>query len=257
MIDEGWKHFNSMYKEYGISPRMEHYACMVDLLGRSGFLEEAMQLINSMPFEADALVWRTLLGACRVHSNIALGKQAAEMVIEKEPNDSAGYILLSNLYASVGQWNKVAEIRKTMKKKNLGKEAGSSWIEIENTVHKFHVGDTSHPQAEEIYKELDQLVTEIKEVGYVPDTSSVVQDVEDEQKEEFLLQHSEKIAVTFGLINTSKPKRITVFKNLRVCGDCHNAMKYISMVKEREIVLRDSNRFHHFKNGICSCNDYW
>ncbi|KAF7148937.1 hypothetical protein RHSIM_Rhsim03G0201700 [Rhododendron simsii] len=257
MIDEGWKHFNSMYKEYGISPRMEHYACMVDLLGRSGFLEEAMQLINSMPFEADALVWRTLLGACRVHGNIALGKQAAEMVIEKEPNDSAGYILLSNLYASVGQWNEVAEIRKTMKKKNLGKEVGSSWIEIENTVHKFHVGDTSHPQAEEIYKELDQLVTEIKEVGYVPDTSSVLQDVEDEQKEEFLLQHSEKIAVTFGLINTSKPKRITVFKNLRVCGDCHNAMKYISMVKEREIVLRDSNRFHHFKNGICSCNDYW
>ncbi|KAF7146978.1 hypothetical protein RHSIM_Rhsim03G0204800 [Rhododendron simsii] len=144
-----------------------------------------------------------------------------------------------------------------MKMKNLGKEAGSSWIEIENTVHKFHVGDTSHPQVEEIYKELDQLVTEIKEVGYVPDTSSVLQDVEDEQKEEFLLQHSEKIAVTFGLINTSKPKRITVFKNLRVCGDCHNAMKYISMVKEREIVLRDSNRFHHFKNGICSCNDYW
>ncbi|XP_058206129.1 pentatricopeptide repeat-containing protein At3g49170, chloroplastic [Rhododendron vialii] len=257
MIDEGWKHFNSMYKEYGISPRMEHYACMVDLLGRSSFLEEAMQLINSMPFEADALVWRTLLGACRVHGNIALGKQAAEMVIEKEPNDSAGYILLSNLYASMGQWNEVAEIRKTMKKKNLGKEAGSSWIEIENTMHKFHVGDTSHPQAEEIYKELDQLVTEIKEVGYVPDTSSVLQDVEDEQKEEFLLQHSEKIAVTFGLINTSKPKRITVFKNLRVCGDCHNAMKYISMVKEREIVLRDSNRFHHFKNGICSCNDYW
>ncbi|KAA8540022.1 hypothetical protein F0562_026714 [Nyssa sinensis] len=97
MINEGWKHFNSMYKEHGINPRMEHYACMVDLLGRSGFLEKAIHFINSMPFKPDPLVWRTLLGACQVHGNLELGKHAAKMILEQDPNDPASYILLSNL----------------------------------------------------------------------------------------------------------------------------------------------------------------
>ncbi|KAL7229741.1 hypothetical protein ACSBR2_008281 [Camellia fascicularis] len=257
MINEGWKHFNAMYEEHGISPRMEHYACMVDLLGRSGFLEEAIQFINLMPFMADALVWRTLLGACQGYGNTEVGKHAAKMIIKQEPNDPAAYILLSNLYASSGQLDEVVRIRKNMKERNLVKEAGCSWIVTENRVYKFHVGDTSHPQAREIYEELDQLSFKIKELGYVPNTNFVLHDVEEEQKEQYLFQHSEKIAVAFGLISTSKSKPIRVFKNLRVCGDCHTAMKYISIATGREIVLRDSNKFHHFKGGACSCNDYW
>ncbi|KAM7463697.1 hypothetical protein LguiA_031818 [Lonicera macranthoides] len=257
MISEGWKHYNSMHKEHGISPRMEHYACMVDLLGRSGFLEDAIRFINSMPFAADALVWRTLLGACRVHGNTELGKYAAEMILELDPSDPAAYVLLSNLYASTSQWENVVEIRKMMKERNLVKEAGCSWIEAENRVHKFHVGDTSHPKSPKIYEELDQLVYKIKEMGYVPNMDFVLHDVDLEQKEKYLLQHSEKIAVTFGLISTAKPKPIRIFKNLRVCGDCHTAMKYISMATGREIVVRDSNRFHHIKDGTCSCKDYW
>ncbi|RVW87575.1 Pentatricopeptide repeat-containing protein, chloroplastic [Vitis vinifera] len=215
MISEGQKHFNSMYKEHGIVPRMEHYACMVDLLGQSGLLVEAMELINSMPLMADALVWRTLLGACRVHGNTELGRHAAEMILEQEPDDPAVYILLSNLHASAGQWKDVVKIRKSMKEHNLIKEAGCSWIE---------------------------------EMGYIPDTDFVLHDIE-EQKEQFLFQHSEKIAVAFGLISTSQSKPIRIFKNLRVCGDCHTAIKYISMATGREIVVRDSNRFHHIKNG--------
>ena len=257
MISEGRKHFNSMYEVHGIVPRMEHYACMVDLLGRSGLLVESMEFINSMPVMADALVWRTLLGACRVHGNTELGKHAAEMILEQEPDDPAAYILLSNLHASAGQWRDVAKIRKSMKEQNLIKEAGYSWIEVENTVHRFHVGDTSHPQAWEIYRELDQLATKIKEIGYIPDTDFVLLDVEEEQKEQFLFQHSEKIAVAYGIISTTPSKPIRIFKNLRVCGDCHTALKYISMATEREIVVRDSNRFHHMKNGVCSCNNYW
>ena len=257
MISEGRKHFNSMYEVHGIVPRMEHYACMVDLLGRSGLLVEAMEFINSMPVMADALVWRTLLGACRVHGNTELGKHAAEMILEQEPDDPAAYILLSNLHASAGQWRDVAKIRKSMKEQNLIKEAGYSWIEVENTVHRFHVGDTSHPQAWEIYRELDQLAAKIKEIGYIPDTDFVLHDVEEEQKEQFLFQHSEKIAVAYGIISTTPSKPIRIFKNLRVCGDCHTALKYISTATEREIVVRDSNRFHHMKNGVCSCNDYW
>lgn len=258
LVSEGWKHFNSMCKDHGISPRTEHYACMVDLLGRSGSLTEAFEFINSMPFPADTLIWRTFLGACRVHGEIELGKLAANMILEKDKHDPAAYILLSNLYASLGQWDKVADTRKTMKESNLIKEAGYSWIEVENKVHKFYVGDTLHPQALEIYDELDKLALKIKRLGYVPDTKFVLhEELEEEQKEKFLFQHSEKIAVAFGLISTAKLKPIRVFKNLRVCGDCHNAIKYISVAYRREIIIRDSNRFHHFRDGRCSCNDYW
>ncbi|KAL3838085.1 hypothetical protein ACJIZ3_022676 [Penstemon smallii] len=257
LIDEGWSHFRAMYKEHGVRPRMEHYACMVDILGRSGLLDKAIDFINSMPFTADALVWRTLLSACRVHGNTDIGKHAAEMILEQDPNDPAAHVLLSNLYASTGQWEDVAKIRKGMKERNLVKEAGCSWMEIGNKVHKFYVGDTSHPEAKEIYEELDELVVKIKGIGYVPDTNFVLHEVEEEQKEKYLFQHSEKIALAYGLISTGKPKPIRIFKNLRVCGDCHAAMKYVSIATEREIVVRDSNRFHHIKNGRCSCNDYW
>ncbi|KAK9143998.1 hypothetical protein Syun_013398 [Stephania yunnanensis] len=257
MVAEGMEHFNSMNKEHGIVPRMEHYACVVDLLGRSSLLEEALEFINSMPLNADALVWRTLLGACRVHGNMKLGEIAAKHILEIDPHDPAAYILLSNLYASTNQWNNVGEIRKKMKERKLRKEAGCSWIEDENTMHKFYVGDTTHPKAREIFDELARLASEIKDLGYVPDIDFVLHDVEDEQREQYLFQHSEKIALAFSLITTPNSKPIRIFKNLRVCGDCHNAMKYISVSRKREIVVRDSNRFHHFKDGVCSCNDYW
>ncbi|KAL5999019.1 hypothetical protein ACLOJK_009969 [Asimina triloba] len=257
LVEEGWNYFHSMYDGHGIVPRMEHYACMVDILSRSGFLKEAYEFINSMPIKPDALVWRTLLGACRIHGNTDLGGLAAKCIIELEPRDPAAYVQLSNLYAATGRWDDVADIRRRMKERKLTKEAGYSWIEVDNHVYKFYVGDTSHPQAPEIFAKLDQLAGEIKGVGYVPDTNFVLHDVEEEQKEQYLFQHSEKIAVAFGLISTSAPKPIRIFKNLRVCGDCHKAIKLISLVSEREIVVRDSNRFHHIKNGICSCGDYW
>ncbi|XVF53418.1 hypothetical protein PTKIN_Ptkin05aG0098300 [Pterospermum kingtungense] len=257
LISKGWEVFKSMQKEYGIAPKMEHYACMVDLLGRSGSLREAFEFINTMPCTPNALVWRTFLGACRVHCDKELGQHAAKMILQQDPLDAAAYILLSNLYASSGQWEDVAQIRKNMKERNLIKEAGCSWIEVDNKMHRFHVADTTHPQVQEIYEKLEEMALKIKGLGYVPDTDFVLHEVEEEQKEQYVFQHSEKIAVAFGLISTSRPKPIRVFKNLRVCGDCHTAIKYISMVTKREIVLRDSNRFHHIKNGTCSCNDYW
>ncbi|KAJ4950151.1 hypothetical protein NE237_026983 [Protea cynaroides] len=239
MIPEGWKYFTSMKSEHGIIPRMEHYACMVDLLCRSGFFGEALEFIYSMPFKADALVWRTLLGACQVRGNMDIGKLAAEHILELEPQDPAAYILLSNLYASMGQWDNVVEIRKSMKERKMIKEAGCSWIELGNKVHKFHVGDTSHSRAREIYAELDRIASKIKSMGYVPDTDFVLHDVKEEQKEQYLLQHSEKIAVAFGLISTPMSRAIRIFKNLRVCGDCHTALKFISEATGREIVNPD------------------
>ncbi|KAG0503533.1 hypothetical protein HPP92_003605 [Vanilla planifolia] len=257
LVSEGLEHFYSMERDHGLAPRMEHYACLVDLLGRSGHLQRALVFISLMPFDADITVWKTLLGACRIYLNVAIGEIAARKIIEMEPNDPAAYVLLSNLYAMAGRWEEVGRTRSTMKERGLSKEAGLSWIEIDGTMHRFHVGDTSHPRAGEIYGKLGELVNEIKEMGYVPDGGCVLHEVEEDMKEKYLLQHSEKIAVAFGLLCTASPRPIRVFKNLRVCGDCHTAVGYISMATGREIILRDSSRFHRFRDGECSCGGYW
>ncbi|VAI19727.1 unnamed protein product [Triticum turgidum subsp. durum] len=257
LVKEGKEYFRSMQKDHGLIPRMEHYACMVDLLARSGLVQEALEFINEMPCKADALIWKTLLGACRTYDSIEIGKIAANHVIDLEPRDPAPYVLLSNLYAHGGLWDEVARIRSLMRHKNLSKETGLSWMHVGNTIHEFRAGDTGHPQAQEIYAKLAVLIREIKDIGYVPDTSIVFHDMSDELKEECLLQHSEKIAVAFGLITTSPTKPIRIFKNLRVCADCHSAIKYISKSTGREVILRDSNRFHRMKDGKCSCGEYW
>ncbi|GJM94883.1 hypothetical protein PR202_ga11566 [Eleusine coracana subsp. coracana] len=258
LVKEGKEHFRLMQKDHGLIPRMEHYACVVDLLGRSGLVEEALDFINNMPCKPDALVWKTLLGTCKIHDNMGIGEIAAHNVMELEPQDPAPYVLLSNLYADAGLWDQVARIRSLMREKNLSKEAGLSWMHVENTIHSFRAGDTSHPKAEEIYLKLDTLVKEIKGIGYVPDTTIVLHDMPEELKEQCLLQHSEKIAVAFGLIScTSATKPIRIFKNLRVCADCHSALKYVTKATGREIILRDSNRFHRMKDGKCSCGEYW
>eukprot|EP01018_Ginkgo_biloba_P000473 Gb_25129 [translate_table: standard] len=257
LVEEGHHFFVSMTRDYGIMPRLEHYACMVDLLGRAGRLDEAETFINEMPFKPDALIWRTLLGACKIHGNTELGQRAAQSLLELEPQEPSTYVLLSNIYAAAGRWDAVAMVRKTMKDRQLTKEAGCSWIEIKNRVHTFFVRDRSHPLTEEIYAKLDELTLQMKDTGYVPDTDFVLHDVEEEQKEQFLCHHSEKLAIAFGLIVTTPGTPLRIFKNLRVCGDCHTATKCISKIVEREIVVRDANRFHHFKDGLCSCGDYW
>ncbi|KAK8935594.1 Pentatricopeptide repeat-containing protein [Platanthera zijinensis] len=257
LVREGLDYFHSMERDRRLVARAEHYACVVDLLGRSGRVEEALEFVASMPFEADALVWKTLLGACRTHRKVELGEIAAKRIIELDPSDPAAYILLSNTYAAAGRWAEVARIRRGMKERGLSKEAGLSWIEIGGRMHKFHVADTGHPQSERIFKKLGEVVDEIKGMGYVPDTDCVLHDVGDDAKEKYLLQHSEKMAVAFGLLSTAPPCPIRVLKNLRVCGDCHAAIMLISKATHREIILRDSSRFHRFVNGECSCGGYW
>lgn len=257
LVDEGCYHFDSMTQVYGIKPEMEHYACMVDILGRSGELVAAQKFIADIPFPPSTLVWQSLLGACRIHGNLELAEWAAECILKVNPKHSSTYVLLSNMYATNGKWNDVEKIRNMMKDKGVVKEPGCSWIEVKNKMHTFYVRDRSHPCTEQIYAKLEELTMLMKCAGYVPDTNFVLHDVEEEQKENFLSYHSEKLAVAFGLISTPLGSPIRVVKNLRVCGDCHTAMKFISKIVEREIVMRDTNRFHHFKNGICSCGDYW
>ncbi|GLJ20600.1 hypothetical protein SUGI_0375140 [Cryptomeria japonica] len=257
LVDEGYRYFNSMTRDYGIVPEANHYACMVDVLCHAGLLDEAHDFIQKMPLKPNSLVWSSLLGGCRIHGNIKLGEHAAEKILELKPEDASAYVLLSNIYAAGGRWDDVAKMRKLMKERGVVKEPGLSWIEVRNKVHTFSVRDRSHPQTEEIYTKLEELLKQMKDDGYVPDTNFVLHDVEEEQKEKFLHHHSERLAIAFGLISKTPTQPIRIFKNLRICGDCHTAAKFISKIAGRQIVVRDANRFHCFTNGICSCGDYW
>jgi pentatricopeptide repeat protein len=179
LVDEGKKYFNSM-AYYGIETRLEHCVCMVDLFGRAGLLGKAEHFIKNMVLQPDALIWRTLLGACRVHGNIELGKRAAKCLLELEPHNAATYVLLSNMYASVGRWDDRAIVRDTMEKRRVKKDPGCSWINIQNKVHTFIIGDRSHLQTDEIYENLESLTKQMKEARYVPDTNSVLHDIKEE-----------------------------------------------------------------------------
>ncbi|KAG6663003.1 putative pentatricopeptide repeat-containing protein At5g09950 [Carya illinoinensis] len=258
LVDEGFKHFRSMSEIYDLAPRVEHFSCMVDLLGRAGELKKIEDFINKMPMKPNTLIWRTVLGACcRANGrNTELGHRAAEMLLELEPQNAVNYVLLSNMYASGGKWEDVAKARMAMRKAEVKKEAGCSWVTMKDGVHVFVAGDKSHPEKELIYEELKQLNKKMRDAGYVPETRFALYDLELENKEELLSYHSEKLAVAFALTRKSRLP-IRIMKNLRVCGDCHSAFKYISKIVGRQIVLRDSNRFHHFDDGKCSCGDYW
>lgn len=257
LVDEGRKYFQQMNKVYGIKPGPEHYACMIDLFGRSGKLDEAKELLDQMDVKPDATVWKSLLSACRVHGNLELAERAATNLFELEPKNAMPYVMLSNMYSASHKWNDVAKIRKLMKSKGIVKEPGCSWLEINSRVHTFISDDRGHPREAEIYTKIDEIILRIKEAGYVPDTSFSLQDMDKEGKEAGLAYHSEKLAVAFGLLAAPPSAPIRIFKNLRVCGDCHSAMKYISRAFTRHIILRDSNCFHHFREGECSCGDYW
>jgi pentatricopeptide repeat protein len=257
LVSEGWSFFRSMKDKYGIEPKIEHYGCMVNLLGRAGHLEEAYALVKNMKTEPDPVIWGTLLGACTLHGNIALGEEIAEFLVGKNLANSGTYILLSNIYAATGNWYGAARVRTLMKDSGIQKEPGCSSIEVNNKVHEFLAGDRRHPKSKEIYMMLEEINGWLKAHGYTPQTDIVLHDLEERQKEQSLEVHSEKLAISFGLISTHPGTTIKIVKNLRVCLDCHAVTKLLSKITGRKIVMRDRNRFHHFVNGSCSCGDYW
>ncbi|OVA15501.1 Pentatricopeptide repeat [Macleaya cordata] len=257
LVDDGRRIFSSMMNDYKIAPKQEHYGCMVDLFGRANLLREAVELIESMPFPPNVIVWGALLSACRVHSEVELGEFAAKRLLELDPDHDGAHVLLSNIYAKARRWGDVGEVRKFMKDQGIAKERGYSRIELNGVIHEFLMFDRTHKQVDEIYEKLDEVVSKLKLVGYAPNTGSVLVDLEEEEKKEVVLWHSEKLALCYGLLNLGKGSCIRIVKNLRVCEDCHTFIKLASKVFEREIVVRDRSRFHHYKDGICSCKDYW
>ncbi|XWS24531.1 hypothetical protein CRYUN_Cryun28dG0110900 [Craigia yunnanensis] len=199
LTEQGWHFFNSMYRDHGFEAKMEHYSCMVNLLGRSGKLEEAYAMIKQMPFEPNACVWGALLSSCRLHNNISLGEIAARNLFELEPSNPGNYILLSNIYASKAMWEEVDAVRDVMRSRGMKKNPGCSWIEIKNQVHMLLAGDKSHPQMAKIVEKLYKLSLEMKKAGYLPSTDLVLQDVDEQDKEQILCGHSEKLECDFKL----------------------------------------------------------
>lgn len=257
LVDEGLGYFASMTTEFGVPAAIEHCVCMVDLLGRSGRLAEAEAFIEQMPAPPNDFIWRTLLAASKIHGHLELGRKAAEHLLEANPSDDSAYVLYSNACATSGRWQDVLGLRGKMESENVKKKPAFSWLNVRNKINTFGAGDQSHAESEKIYLKLLELKKEIKEAGYVPDTSYALHDTDEEQKEDNLWTHSERLALAYGLISTQEGSTLRIFKNLRVCGDCHSVYKFVSGIVRRDIILRDPYRFHLFSGGKCSCNDYW
>ncbi|KAL5841652.1 hypothetical protein ACOSQ3_012255 [Xanthoceras sorbifolium] len=250
--------FASMKQEYGLVPGVEHHVCMVDMFGRAGLLKEAYQFIKEVIREKPSpAVWTAMLGACKMHKNFDLGVEVAEHLLSIEPENPGHYVMLSNIYALAGRMDRVEMVRNMMIRKSLKKEVGYSTVEVDQRTYLFSMGDKSNPETNEIYQYLDELMSRCREAGYVPESESVMHELEEEEREHALRYHSEKLAIAFGLLKTSDAVVIRIVKNLRMCEDCHSAIKFISIVANREIIVRDRLRFHNFKDGSCSCLDYW
>ncbi|KAJ3670156.1 hypothetical protein LUZ60_010480 [Juncus effusus] len=261
LVNEGRKYFDLMINKYKINPRIEHYGCIVDILARVGFIEESLQIVSRMPFKPDAVIWRSLLDACcKQNVGLELSELLAKQALEVKDDATSGvYVMLSRVYASANRWNDVALVRKLMSEEGVKKEPGCSSIEMDDgIIHQFVAGDTSHPKSKEIYNKLSEIETRLESIGYKPDSSQAhtVEGVEC-VKSDSLRLHSERLAISFGLLSGAGTGRsIRILKNLRVCKDCHAMTKLVSKVYHVEIIVRDRIRFHHFRDGSCSCMDY-
>lgn len=179
LVNEGLSYFNSMLSEYSITPDQDIYGCVVDLLGRAGKVEAAYELIKNMPVDPNDSVWGALVGSCKAHKLPNLGKLTAQIILDARPDMARTYLMLSNLYASEGNWREFARMRKLMKRLGGRKEPGCSWIELKNDIYSFVVGDKVGPQMERVYEVLSTMVVHMEAVAYVPDIDPCLHDPED------------------------------------------------------------------------------
>jgi pentatricopeptide repeat protein len=267
LVDECRRYFSCIRRDRTVRPKAEHYACMVDLLGRAGELREARDLIRTMPMETTVGVWQTLLSACRVHKDVAVGREAGDVLLAMDGDNPVNYVTLSNVLAEAGEWRECHKVRDAMRRRGLKKQGGCSWVEVGKEVHFFYGGggeEETHPQAGDIRRVLRDMETRMREqLGYnADDARFALHDVDEESRAESLRAHSERLAVGLWLLRNGVDggghgEPIRVYKNLRVCGDCHEFFKGLSAVVRRALVVRDANRFHRFEHGSCSCKDYW
>ncbi|CAA7405685.1 unnamed protein product [Spirodela intermedia] len=258
LLDDGRRIFAAMRRRYGVEPKLEHYGCLVDLLARGGRLTEAMAAVEEMPVSPDGRIWSALMAGCRFHGDAKLAERVAERLVALEPDNGGVYVLLANVYGAAGRHGEAVRVRGAMRRRCLGKAPGWSSVEVGGEVHQFTAGGGSHPAAAAARAKWAAVERRLREEeGYVPGREEVLVEVEEEEKDAAVGGHSEKIAMGFAMLRSGEGERMRIMKNLRVCGDCHRATKLVSKVFRREIVVRDRTRFHIFRDGRCSCGDYW
>ncbi|KAL6646199.1 hypothetical protein ACP70R_017807 [Stipagrostis hirtigluma subsp. patula] len=254
--EEGWKFFNAMRNEHKIEPKLKHYACIVGLLSHTGNLKEAYEFIESMPIEPDSSIWVSLLHGCRIYRDVKLAEKVAERVFKLEPENTGYYVLLANIYAEAERWEAVRKLKNKIGGRGLRENTGCSWIEARGKVHVFAADNRNHPQGNRIVGFLDDVARRMRDEGQDPKKRYALMGANDAVRDGALCGHSSKLAIAFGVLNLSEGRPIRVTKNSRICSHCHEAAKFISKMCNREIILRDSNRFHHFEEGRCSCRGY-
>ncbi|PKU63430.1 pentatricopeptide repeat-containing protein At4g35130, chloroplastic [Dendrobium catenatum] len=255
-IDKGWMYFDIMQKEHKVNPQIEHYGCLVDLLGRSGDLEKALQLIETMPVVPTSRIWGSLLTASRYNNNIQVAEVAAKRIFDIDHDNTGCYVILYGLYAGAGRWEDAERVRSLMKENGLQRTRGMSFVELNCKTSSFAAGDRSHNEIDTIQLVLDILSMQIGENATTLVTRFNPQDIVT-MKANLPCRHSVRLAVSFGLISSALGTPVLVKKNIRICNDCHSAIKKISSFTGREIVVGDSSIYHHFNNGLCCCGDYW
>ncbi|KAL9262174.1 Pentatricopeptide repeat-containing protein [Drosera capensis] len=241
-----WSKMEMEHKVYGIEPTSDHYAALVSVLCHWVSLEEAEHAISEMPFQPEPFVWRALLNGCRANPDSEVAKRTMKQILGITPKDSFTYILAANIYSASGRWQCSEKIRAEMRSKGFQKHPARSWIVNENRIHSFYSRDRSHFQTEEIYSGVRILIMECLKVGYVPDTSFVLHDVEEYQKRDFLYYHSAKLAVTYALLTTRTGKPIRVSKSL----EAYSIISPVSNTSYR-FPIYAASRFEARTNAAC------
>lgn len=259
LVKEGIQYFHLMSSDFKLKPEVKHYGCMVDLFGRAGKLDEALGLIKTSFFDAPVL-WRTLLSSCKIHRNVTIGEIAMSNLVRVGVPNAGDFLLMATLYAGAKDTEGISRVRKMMQNQGIKTTVAWSWIEVEDEIYKFVVNDNSHPDSCKIYAKLEEMIHQAALLGYVQEEEVI--DTYPLFSTEVSLgssvsKHSEKLAIAFGLVKTPPKSCLRIMKNLRVCNDCHTFIKFISKAFDREIIVRDRARFHHFNDGSCSCGDYW
>ncbi|XWS62615.1 hypothetical protein CRYUN_Cryun06bG0026300 [Craigia yunnanensis] len=253
MVDEGWEYFNSMKRDYGIDPGIEHFGCMLDLIGRTKNLDLAKHFIEEVPFVPTARIWGSLLAVSRKINDIELAEVAAKHALSLEHDNTGCYILLSNIYAEAGKWKDVERIKNLMIREGIEKTMGCSKVEMDYKIHRFFYQDRSNAQTNMIDDVMDIILrmTGKKEDVYARSITKLRRTDMTRKRPNSPENHRIRLAISFGLISTELGSPVLVRKNIRICEDCHNVAKKILKITKREIVVRDSKVFHHFQDGSC------
>ncbi|KAI5075139.1 hypothetical protein GOP47_0009215 [Adiantum capillus-veneris] len=254
LVEKGLFHLREMRDQHGILETLEHLDCIVDLVGCGGFFNVGEDLLETMPFKSNIVGWLSLLGSCRLHVNVEVARRCFDYVVALARDHAAAHVMMSNVYSKAGMYKEALELEIARLGKEAWKKAGQAYVEVEDCIHRFSANDTSHPQTLSIHSKLESLSWQAKEQGLLNDSLDL-EALSPPVKQDLFCRHSEKLAITFGLLNTPADTPIRVTKNIRVCPDCHQSIKLISKIERREIIVKDVDCIHHFRDGACSCED--